>query len=199
MDFARDFLVVFIPLFVAIDPFGMVPIFLGVTDRLDERQRRRVTFEAVCAATAITIGFMLLGRATFAFLGISGDDFKIAGGLILLVYAILDLLGPPGKPAVDENYMVGIVPLAMPLIAGPALLTSVLVLHERYGWAPTVLGLAVNFLILLAVMLGATRISRRVGVNTIRAFSKIVMVLLAAIAVNYIRSGLAAVIATRGQ
>jgi multiple antibiotic resistance protein len=90
--------------------------------------------------------------------------------------------------------MVGIVPLAMPLIAGPATLTTVLVLAspppQGHGRALTSLSLAVNFAILLLSLLSASRIARLVGVNALRALSKLVMVLLAAIAVNFIRTGI---------
>src|SRR5688572_15244717 len=87
--FFRDFFEAFIPLFVAIDPFGMVPIFLAVTAAMTPAQRRRVTFEAVGAATIIALSFMLLGHAIFRFLYITEDDFRIAGGILLLVLAIM--------------------------------------------------------------------------------------------------------------
>jgi multiple antibiotic resistance protein len=193
--FFRDFFEAFIPLFVAIDPFGMVPIFLAVTANMTAVQRRRVSFEAVGAATIIALSFMLLGHAIFRFLYITEDDFRIAGGILLLVLAIMDLL-IPGKPAVDEPQIVGIVPLAMPLIAGPATLTTVLVLASNqdrtpaYNYSITALSLVVNFALLLVVMLAASRIGQIIGLNALRALSKLVMVLLAAIAVNFIRTGI---------
>src|SRR4029079_19440566 len=84
-EFGRDFLQVFIPLFVAIDPFGMVPVFLGVTARMTAARRREGSFEACAAATLISIGFILVGNELFDFLGITHQDFRIAGGVILLV------------------------------------------------------------------------------------------------------------------
>lgn len=188
MTFLRTFLETFIPLFVAIDPFGMIPIFLGVTEGMSDARRRRVTFEAVTAATVICLSFMFLGESLFAFLGIRDFDFRIAGGVLLLVLAVYDLL-TPGKPAVHEQDTVGIVPLAMPLIAGPATLTSTLVLVSRHGYAKTALGLSVNFMLLLGALCAAGAVARVVGVNTLRAASKLVMVFLAAIAVNLIRVG----------
>jgi len=196
MPFLRTFLQTFIPLFVAIDPFGMVPVFLGVTDGMSDARRRRVTFEAVTAATVICLAFMFLGESLFGFLGIRDFDFRIAGGVLLLVLAVYDLL-IPGKPAVHEPDTVGIVPLAMPLIAGPATLTTTLVLVTRYGYFPTALGLSVNFLLLLATLCGASALARLLGVNTLRAASKLVMVLLAAIAVNLIRVGIAEAMGAR--
>jgi len=116
--------------------------------------------------------FMFLGKPLFHYLSITDNDFRIAGGIILLVLAILDLL-IPGKPAVHEQQMVGIVPLAMPLIAGPAALTTVLVLAGSFGFSWTALSLGVNFLILLTVLTSAEKISRLLGMNTLQAFSKL--------------------------
>jgi multiple antibiotic resistance protein len=188
------FLSAFIPLFVAIDPLGMVPVFLGVTSGLDGGRRRAVTLEAVGAALAICLGFMFLGNVLFRYLGIDANDFKIAGGVLLLVLAILDLVGAAGKVAVDERHLSGIVPLATPLIAGPATLTTVLVLAAKHGYALTSLSIAANLAILLVAMLAATRVARVLGVDTMRALSKLVMILLAAIAVNFIRSGVMGVL-----
>src|SRR5215213_3893776 len=106
----NDFLRVFIPLFVAIDPLGLVPVFLSVTDGMDAARRRRTSFEAVTSASVICIGFMFLGDAIFRFLGITVNDFRIAGGVILLVLAVIDLL-IVGKPALNPEEMVGVVPL----------------------------------------------------------------------------------------
>jgi multiple antibiotic resistance protein len=189
----NDFLRVFIPLFVAIDPLGLVPLFLSVTDGMSPAQRRRTSFEAVTSASVICIGFMFLGEAIFRFLGITVNDFRIAGGVILLVLAVLDLL-IMGKPAMKPEEMVGVVPLGMPMIAGPATLTSVLVLSGEPGKSWTALSLALNLLLLLVVLLASERIARVLGKNTLRALSKLVMVLLAAIAVNYIRVGVTQVI-----
>ena len=188
MDLLRTFLATFIPLFVAIDPFGMVPVFIAVTDGMSAERRRRVSFEAVTAATVICLLFMFLGNSLFAFLGVRDYDFRIAGGVLLLVLAVYDLL-IPGKPAVHEPETVGIVPLAMPLIAGPATLATTLVLAGRYGYFATAFGLSMNFLLLLFALCASGWIARIVGVNTLRAISKLVMVFLAALAVNLIRVG----------
>jgi multiple antibiotic resistance protein len=183
------FLEAFIPLFVTIDPLGLVPLFLSMTERMRPEVRRRTSFEAVLWALIIALVWMFTGHAIFRFLAIGEADFRIAGGLILLVLAILDLL-MVGKPAVDEHQVVGVVPLAMPLIAGPATLTNILVLAGSVGHAITALAVVANLAILLVVLLAADRIAKFVGLNTLRAFSKLVMVLLAAIAVNLIRTGI---------
>lgn len=185
----REFLEVFIPLFVTIDAFGMVPIFLAMTQAMPTERRRTVTFEAVSVALIVAVGFMVLGEAIFLFLGISESDFRIAGGILLLVLAVYDLL-IRGKPGVEESDEVGVFPLALPLIAGPATLTTTLVLVRQAGYVMTTLSLIINFAILLLALLTAGRIARVLGETTLRAFSKLVMILLAAIAVNFIRGGI---------
>jgi multiple antibiotic resistance protein len=182
----------FIRLFVAIDPLGLLPVFLAITEGMSVARRREVTFEAVSFALVICVAFMILGNSIFAFMQITGADFRIAGGLILLVLAMIDLL-IPGKPAVSEQASVGLFPLAMPLIAGPAALTTTLILAngEAFGYGVTSASLAVNFGLLLVILLSANWITRLVGINALRALSKLVMVLLAALAVNLIRMGIA--------
>ncbi len=192
------FLSYFIPLFVAIDAFGLTPLFLGVTQNMTSQRRRQILFQAVGTAFAICIGFMLLGQVIFRFLGITEADFRIAGGILLLVLAVVDLLSR-GKPSVDEHDMVGIVPLAMPLIAGPATLTTMLVLASHgpsasFSYSMTALSLALNMVFLLILLTGASRLSGRLGMGALQAMSKLVMLLLAAIAINFIRVGVLQVI-----
>jgi multiple antibiotic resistance protein len=187
------FLETFIPLFVAIDPLGLLPVFLSLTATLQLPRRRAVTYEAAISALTISLTFMFLGNLIFRFLSISVADFQIAGGAILLVFAMIDLL-IPGKPAVPEESTLGLFPLAMPLIAGPATLTTALVLANRDGYLLTGICLTLNFAVLLIVLLTATQVARLVGLSALRAFSKVVMVLLAAIAVNLIRTGILNVI-----
>ena len=190
------FLSFFIPLFFAIDPLGLVPLILSVTTDLPEQRKRRVILEAVIAAFVISVAFMFVGQAIFNFLHITSNDFRIAGGILLLVFAVLDLI-QTGKPAVHPEEITGIVPLAMPLIAGPATLTTVLVLSTRgdhaHWW--TTAALLANFGILHAVMLASAPITRILGANALKGLSKFVMIILAAIAVNFIRTGIANIIA----
>ncbi len=195
----EHFLTFFIPLFVAIDPIGLVPVFLALTQAQDAVQRRRISVQAVAAATVIALGFLFLGRELFDFLQITADDFRIAGGAILLVLAVYDLISY-GKPTAHETHMVGLVPLAMPLVAGPALLTTTLVLTSHTGpynaYAMTTVAVIVNMGLLLMILFSANWISRVVGEHAMMALSKLVMVFLAAIAVNFIREGITNVLRT---
>jgi len=186
----HDFLAAFVPLLVAIDAFGLVPVFLALTEGMTDERRREVTVEAVSFALAICVGFMFVGNAVFHLLGITQADFRIAGGILLLVLAIIDLL-ILGKPAVTEEKTIGLFPLAMPLIAGPATLTTTLIIAARpHGYVLASLSLGLNFLILIGVLLCSRQLAQWLGASALRAVSKLVMVLLAAIAVNLIRTGI---------
>jgi multiple antibiotic resistance protein len=178
-----------IKLFVTIDPLGTLPVFLALTAGMAADRRRQVTFEAVIFALLIAICFMFLGNAIFRFIGITETDFLIAGGCILFLLAMIDLL-IPGKPAVVEQATMGLFPLAMPLIAGPATITSTLVLAKtpEYGYSYTAAGLVLNFVL---VLLSANTWIRLLGLPALSGVSKLVMVLLAALAINMIRTGIA--------
>lgn len=182
------FLLCFIPLFVAIDPLGMVPVFVSVTAGMDASERRRLVMQAIPTALAIGLGFFLLGSPLLHFLGIGLSDMQIAGGVLLFVYAVMDMF-IPGKPSVREDESVGIVPLATPLIVGPAVLTLGLVLVQQHGMFLAGMALIANLLLLGVALLFASRVLVFVPMNAMRATSKVVDLLLAAIGVALVRQG----------
>jgi multiple antibiotic resistance protein len=211
----HDFLSIFIPLLVVIDPAGTVPVYLALTEHHNEKQRRRIAFRATTVAAATGIAFIILGQAIFNFLGVRFADFQIAGGILLVILSIIDLL-TPGKPAVNENApldpstSIGVVPLAVPLIVGPATLTTTLLLvntysaayNERFGpphgtmviVTMVIVALLLNLLLLFAAMWWSSRLVALLGKNTLAVVNKIVMILLAAFAVSLIRQGIVSIV-----
>ncbi len=184
----EKFLLAFIPLFVAIDPVGLVPFFLGMTHGLPRPQRERVAWQAIITAAAVAIGFMLLGRWTFNVLGISVGDFQIAGGVILLILASRELLRPrmTDEP-LPEDF--GVVPLGLPFIAGPATLTTLLSLTDTVGFRLTLTALVANLIVVALAVRYADWLAAKFTRTGMRAVSKIIAMLLAAIAVRMIRRG----------
>ena len=177
-----------IPLFVAIDPVGLIPIFLGMTEGIDPVRRRRISHQALATAAVVLVGFMFLGKLTFRVLGITVGDFKIAGGLILFVLASRDLVRTDGRPPVlPDNF--GIVPLGLPLIAGPATLTTLLILMDSVGAGYALAALLLNLLVVALAFYFAEGLGKLIGRTGLRAISKIIALLLAAIAVSMIRRG----------
>lgn len=179
----------FIPLFVAIDVFILLPIFISMTEELSKSERRTVVRESILTAMIVSFLFIALGEAIFRILGITADDFKIAGGLVLLVFAILDLIrsGEERKKLVGK---MGVVPIGVPLIVGPAVLTTILVLVDHYGIIPTIISLMLNLFIVWISLINAQRIINFFGKGGIIGVSKIMALLLASIAIMMIRIGI---------
>ena len=185
-----SFLQAFIPLFVAIDPVGLAAIFIGLGQGVAPAVRHRIAWQATITGGVVALGFLFLGQNVFTAVGVSVKDFQIAGGLILFILAARDLTQAEGAPMkLPEDF--GIVPLGMPLIAGPALITTLLLLVQTQGMAVTLVALAVNLVLIVLAFVGSEWLSRTIGQMGLRAISKIIAMLLAAIAVAMIRRGLA--------
>src|SRR5438128_8154637 len=184
----EKFLLAFIPVFVAIDPIGLVAIFMGLGTSASSEQRKRQAFLGLLTGLLVSIGFIFLGKIIFKALGITVADFQVAGGLILLVLAVRELVGfgPHDRGGSNEF---GVVPLGMPLIAGPALLTALLVLVDSVGLVFTLVSLLVNLALVAVGFCYAEQFTRWMGKQGLPGVSKIVPLMLAAIAVSLIRRG----------
>jgi multiple antibiotic resistance protein len=187
-NMVHKFFVAFIPIFVAIDAVGLVAMFMGLAGDAPREQRHKQGFIAILTALCISVGFIFLGKIIFTALGITVADFQVAGGLILLGLAGRELLNvaPATREATDDF---GVVPLGMPLIAGPALLTALLVLVDTVGLVFTIAALLVNLALVVVAFWNADFVARWMGRQGLRGVSKIVALLLAAIAVSLIRRG----------
>lgn len=187
-DSWEKFAQAFIPLFVAIDPIGLAAVFLGLGRGLGVERRRRMAWQATLTGGGVALLFLFLGANIFRALGISASDFQIAGGLILFILAARDLVLTAPDTA-DGSVDFGVVPLGMPLIAGPALITTLIALDQTLGLEAVLAGLAANLAIVVVALLLSERLGRLLGAQGLRAVSKIIAMLLAAIAVNMIRRG----------
>ena len=184
----QNFPLAFIPLFVAIDVIGILPIFMSLVEGVEKPQKARFINQSVITALSVSIGFLAVGKFVFSILGIEIYDFKMAGGLLLLVFAINDLLFSEKSKKTITSTM-GVVPLGIPLIVGPAVLTTIIVTVDTYGYIPTITSLAVNLFIVWIVFLKSNFIYRVMGEGGSKAFAKVASLLLAAIAVMMIRRG----------
>lgn len=193
MDLLRPFLLTFIPLFVAIDALGILPIFLSLTAHASKEERSRTFREAIGAACLIGVGFMLLGKAIFLYLGITQADFQIAGGALLFCLSLTDLLFDD-RTRRFPSHTPGVVPLAMPLIVGPAVLTTAIVLLDSQGLWLTLAAFIVNLGIVWLTLWSSGRILAVFGEGTLNAIAKVVNLLLAAIGVMMVRRGLQALL-----
>src|SRR5437867_3575784 len=186
----RTFFLAFIPLFVAIDVLGVLPLFVALTDDLDGARRRRLAFEATVTAFAVSLVFLVAGKSIFAFLGITESDFRVGGGIILLVLAVNDLLFAKERQRGSEG-SAGVVPIGIPLIMGPAALTTIIILVDSYGYAWAIASLIVNLLTVLGVFVLSSVVTGPLGRPASGAAAKVAALLLAGSAVMMIRSGVA--------
>ena len=186
----NSFLLAFIPILVAVDPIGILPAYMSLTQGLDPRIKRKVVFQSLVTALCLALGFVWLGKRVFSVLGINVSDFMIAGGTILFCIAVLDLLKPGQQKRAPEDDDPGVVPIGTPLIAGPAVLTTSLMVVDQFGAAITVMAVLANILIVGFVLNFSEILIRILGVAGSRALSKVMALLLAAIAVMMIRKGI---------
>jgi len=185
----------FIPLFFAIDVIGILPIFSAMTRDVLVDRRRDIVKQAAITAFLISTGFIFLGKGVFRFLGITIPDFKIAGGILLLIFSINDLLfAQKTRRRTDALHTMGVVPIGMPLIIGPAVLTTLLLSVGTNGYNATLIALLLNIFIVWAVFYYSDFVIKIVGEASATAIGKVFSLLLAAIAVEMIRLGLTDII-----
>ncbi len=188
MEFFKPFLVTLIPLMVALDAPGTLPLYVGMTEGVTKQERKKIVRQSIVTAFLVTIGFILLGQAIFNALGILVEDFMIAGGGILLIIAVTDVVRA-GERKMERSPEFGVVPLGTPLIAGPGTLTTALVLVGVNGYIPVILSLIVNLFFAWIIFSQSERIIKLIGISGSRAFAKVASLILAAFAVKMIRIG----------
>jgi len=185
----KNTLLSFIPLFVAVDAIGVLPIFASFTQELTRKERTKIICQSMLTATCLAIAFIFLGKAVFRFLGITVSDFMIAGGAILFCLAIIDIINPVKERRVP-NENLGVVPLGTPLIVGPAVLTTSLMVISQYGIPATLISVLANILLAGLVFSFSGVLTKFLGEAGSKALSKIMSLLLAAIAVMMMRKGI---------
>ena len=192
MEVLKPYILSFIPLFVAVDAIANIPIFLSLVEHVSKPARKKIVLDAVITATAVAIIFMFVGKWVFSLLGITIPDFQIAGGALLFVISVRLLLPGAQKSLLTSAHDkdLGVFPLGTPLITGPAVLTTTLMMMNSYGTLATLVAVVLNMFFVWITLVKADKIMQVVGPNGTRAFSKIMYILLAAIAVMMIRHGI---------
>jgi multiple antibiotic resistance protein len=192
LQILQEFGLTFVPLFVAMDAIGVLPILLPLTQDMKANERRRVVRLAVITALVLGLGFVVIGKGIFLFLGIEVSDFLVAGGLILFLLAAKDLITGKmieAQASVGAD-MLGVVPIGTPLVVGPAVLTTLLILIDQYSIIIVLVSFILNLAIAWLLFAQANRVVAFLGQGGVRATSKIVSLFLAAIAIKMIRQGI---------
>ncbi|MHC1567986.1 MAG: MarC family protein [Candidatus Syntropharchaeia archaeon] len=183
-----------ITVFVIADPFGNVPIFLSLTENMSSEERRRTIVKAVSSATLILILFALLGEGILEFLNISLNSFKIAGGLLLLVIAFQMLVGSPREVEPGEEESIAVVPMGIPLLAGPGTITSVMIFmteaQDFLNKASVILAIILAMVGTGLIVINCDFLSKIIKKEGSRALTKIMGIILAAIGIEMMVGGL---------
>ncbi|HEY5997886.1 MAG TPA: MarC family protein [bacterium] len=190
----NEFWLCFVPLFAAVDAFGVLPLFIALTEGMDDERRRRVIMQSVVTAAIVAVAFLWAGPVLLRFLNISVPDFMIAGGVLLFAISLSDLLTGTKRQAEADPVSLGSVPIGVPLVTGPAVMTTCLLLATMYGRGITTAAVVVNIGLAGVVFLAAGPLAQVLGRNGMKTISKVTSLLLAAIGVMLIRRGLTAIL-----
>jgi multiple antibiotic resistance protein len=197
IEFAKSF----VPVFVIVSPLGVVPMFLGMTQNDAPEHRRRTAWIAAIASTVTLVLASLIGQHIFDFFGVSVDAFRIAGGILLFIIALdfvqvrqtrMKATDPEIAEGVEKQE-VGIIPLAIPMLAGPGSIATVMVIGgSGPGWSgmlPLLLAILLTGVITLIVLLLAVRLQKHLTASTLGIILRLEGLLLAAIAVQMAVTG----------
>lgn len=188
MDFTA-WLSLFLPLFVAMDPLGVLPAFLQMTGTLPSAKRQTIVNRSVLTAGLVGLLFIPLGPLILVALGLKTGDFQVAGGLLVLVIALRDVVWDQ-KMSVTAARGGGVVPIGIPLLVGPGVLATLILLQTRFSWAPICASLVLNLGIAWIVFRQSSKLIQWMGLAGSRVVSKLAALLLSAYAVMMIRVGL---------
>lgn len=185
-SFPQGFVATFVPLFIAIDALGTVPLVLSMTHDFNRSERLKVVNIAMFTALAVGLGFLLVGRGVLRLMSIQVAHFAIAGGLILLILAVKDITTGKLMDVPTKEELIGVVPIGTPLTVGPATITTLLLLSDSYSYAVLLPAFALNLVVAWFVFVQGNTIVRILGQGGLKAMSKVASLLLAAIAVRMI-------------
>lgn len=184
----HDLILVLVPIFFAVDPLGTVPIFLGITRGMSTERKHALVYKSTITALVVGLLFLAVGDLVFDWLGVTMSDFMVAGGTILFIIAIRDIVTYSATPSVPEE-TIGVVPLAVPLICGPAVLATSLLLMTVYGPVLTVISLVANILLCGLILRFSHIVSLILGDTGSHILTKISNIILGTIGVMLVRRG----------
>ena len=200
------FVTAFVSLFVTLDPIGNVPVFLSITPNNSEAERASMVTRAVLVVFIVLVVFALCGNLIFRFFGVTIEAFRIVAGLLLLKIAFDMMEAKPARvrhtPEEDAEGMnradIAVIPLAIPLLSGPGTISSVVALTGQVSKSPAVipmfgillLAIALNVVITFLALRSAAPITRLLKETGTRVFTRIMGLILAAIAVQFVLTGI---------
>jgi multiple antibiotic resistance protein len=191
-----DFIIVFTTLFIIMDPFAATPIFISLTKKFNQKKRIKTANYAILIAGALLLIFLFFGTLILKFFSISLDSFRVAGGIILLVFGIKYVLNIQWEKEHMKDYDVASVPIGTPLITGPGVITTIIILVGKYGYFIPLLASVSCLFIFWIFLRFSDRIHKFIGDNGAEILSRIMGLIIAAFAVEFIKTGIIGLINT---
>lgn len=196
ISYSLDIFKIFITFFIIMDPFVSGIYFLSVSKDWSDEEKKKAVNQSTFIAGATLFGFLLVGQAILWMLGISLYSFKIAGGIILLLIAIRAFMGSflMGEKKEITDKQASILIIGVPLITGPGVLTTAIIMSGKYGLFFAFIGAIIALALTWVCLKFAEKLSKRIGETGMNITSRIMNLFLAAIAVEFITHGILAVI-----
>jgi multiple antibiotic resistance protein len=184
-----------VSLFIVMDPIGLVPLIVSLTSNLSKEQSKKVVRSTIYTAASLLLAFALAGHQILQLFGVSIESFSIAGGLLLLLLSFELLL--KGWELRSNAIEVGAVPLAFPLLVGPGAITTTIITLERYGIVVALLSVSIAIMLTLIVFNFMHMLNRLLGQLGSLIVSRVMAILIAAIAIEFIISGIESIFLTK--
>jgi multiple antibiotic resistance protein len=178
-----------IALFIIVDPFGNVPIFMSLTENMDESHKKKVFNTAVLVGFILLLVFAFTGQEIFLVFGISIYSFEVAGGLLLLIISIRILISGSLHENVESPESLGAVPIAMPLLVGPGAITTTILNLQNFGITVTIVSVLVVLILTWIILRFVSPIHRMLGKTGSVVIARVMALLIAAIAIQYMLVG----------
>jgi multiple antibiotic resistance protein len=191
LDFISELTRAILALFIIVDPLGNIPIFVGLTENITEAQRRKTFNTAMIVAFVLLLVFSFTGQGIFTVFGISINSFEVAGGVLLLIIAVRILIsGFHERTESESPESLGAVPIAMPLLVGPGAITTTILNLQAYGIIITVLAVIVVLALTWVILRFIDGIYKVLGRTGSVVIARVMALIIAAIAVQFILVGI---------
>jgi multiple antibiotic resistance protein len=176
-------------LFIIVDPFGDIPIFMSLTEKMPKEQKRKVFNTATLVGFVLLLAFAFAGQEIFSIFGVSIFSFEVAGGILLLIIAIRILISGSLMEMNESPESIGAVPIAMPLLVGPGAITTTIFNLQAYGVAVTVLSVFAVLIVTWFILRYVDSVYRFLGKTGALVIARVMALLIAALAVQYVLFG----------
>ncbi len=194
LEFLTGILYSFIALFIIIDPFLGLIVFVTLTKDANKADRAKQALVAVSVAGGLLAIFLFSGLLLLDLLGISFPSFIVAGGVILLILGIQAVLGIEFSKKSSQDKQAAAIVIGTPVLSGPGAMTTIVILAQQYGYWPPLIALIITLALTWVMLYYSEKIARFMGDRLIEVISRVMGLILAALAAEFIKDGVVGMI-----